>query len=787
MMKKVRVSQNVHSHLKMTHRDRREAERKRGHLGSISNIIHLICVFIGLSCLSGCMESEKEPSALEMTLESQAIQMAALNDRLARCEHQWQTNADELNRHNQVTMRDLNAFREEQSGLRKSIYDMDGRWSTQQEYLRNRQGQFQQGIADLNRAVRETDGRLATVNQTLREQIETAQQQLNRELDLLSANAVACNEQIDLLQTETRVIGNDVSDIQNQHRSLRTLLTADNQEISGHLSTVAQNQERIKETLGRTSSTAQNAVDKLQVVDSKQDQVMQWTQVHSQRVEKIDQGANARHVALTTEVKQVQQMAGTIQGQLANSHSQLTETAGMRFDRLEGQQDTLTNQMSHNGQKLDNLNRSIVVRHESLETQLLAVADTGKSVSTQVRQGDEALGQQLTEIDQDQEKLLVWAMRQDEQQKQLQTQEAAQSSAVDQTLGTIQQQGAEIQDQLTGMSQNQTDLAQEVTSRFGGVTAYQAQMARGLNRQDEKIETLNETLTQGAMDLGGEIQDSQDHLTRQITEQGVATRQRIAETSLALEQKLDGQNSRLEGQHRNDQVQLEHLGAQQEKLLAQGAQQRSDLEEVDTALAQQGQAILAGQADLGQQTVTRINQLKAQQAQIMAADLRQEQQLKQFQQATESQGQSMADRAAHLESLNQTLITQIHKVDAGQDQLQRDINSSQTATTVTVRERSEELHAQLIILSTILGRLEGRLEQTATHLTQSVQNGVQQDAQGTRALQNELQQLQKTVGQISNLQQNLQEQLTRLQATVETPSSERSQNGNEGASENPNP
>ncbi len=785
MMKRVRVSQNVHFQLKLMHRDHREAERQRSHPRSISKIIYSTCVFIGLCCLTGCMESEKEPSALEMTLESQAIQMAALNDRLARCEHQWQTNADELNRHNQVTMRDLNAFRTEQSGLRKSIYDMDARWSTQQAYLRNRQGQFQQGISDLNRAVRETDGRLATVNQTLHDQIDSTQQQLNHELDQLSANAVACNEQIDLLQTETRVIGNDVSEIQNQHRSLRTLLTADNQEIAGHLSTVAQNQEQIRETLGRTRSTAQSAVDKMQVVDGKQDQVMQWTQVHSQRVEKIDQGANARHAALTTEVKQMQQMAGTIQGQLASSHSQLSETAGIRFDQLEGQQGALASRVSHNGQKLDDLNRSIVVRHESLETQLLAVADTGRSVSTQVRQGDAALGQQLTDLDQDQEKLLVWAERRGEQQKRLQTRQAAQSSAIRQTLGTIQQQGTEIQDQLAGMSQNQTDLTQQVTSRFGGVTAHQAQVVLSMNRQNEKIDAVNETLSQGARDLEGEIQTSQDHVTQHMTEQGAATRQRIAEASLALEQKLDGQDARREGQHRSDQAQLEHLDAQQERLLAQGTQQRFDLAKVNTALTQQGNAVLAGQADLGQQTGAGIDQLKSQQAEIMAADLRQEQQLKQFQRATESQGQSMAERAAHLESLNQTLITQIHKVDAGQEQLQRDVSNAQTATAVTVRERSEDLHAQVIILSTILGRLEGRLEQTATHLTQSVDNGAQQDARGTRALQSELQRLQKTVGQISDLQQSLQEQLTRLQATVETktPAAERSRTGQDGAIE----
>jgi chromosome segregation ATPase len=761
------VSKNVHFHLLLTHRDHREAGRHKGRPGFISQTIHLACFIIGLSCLAGCVESEQMPSTLEMTLESQAMQMAALSDRLVRCEHQWQTNADELHRHNQVTMRDLNAFRDEQTRLRNSIHDMDGRWSTQQEYMRNRQGQFQQSISDLNHAVKETDGRIVAVNQTLEEQIQTTRQELAQELDQLSENALIYSERINHLQGKTNAIGDDVVEIQNQHRRLRTLLTADNQAISGHLSTVAQNQEHIKESLGQTRTTAQDTVDKLQVVDSKQDQVVQWTQVHSQRLEKIDQGASARHVALTTEVKQVQQMAGTIQGQLANSHSQLTETAGTRFNQLEGQQEALKDQVDHNSQKLDNINRSLVVHHQSLETQLLEVADTGKAVSIQVRQGDRALGQQLTSLDQDQQKLLDWAHTQDQQQQQIQTREIAEAAAVTLSLGVLQEQGSDIQAQLTGMAQDQENLTQELSSRFGGVTAYQAQVARSLNQQGEKIDTLEQSLTRQETHLADEIRGSQDQLTHRIVEQGTATRAQVVETAQVLEQKLDRQSELLEQQHQGAEAQRDNITAQQRRLLAQAEQQHADLEKVDAAIALQGKAIQTGQADLGSQTTAQLNALESQHAQMMAADQRQQRRLEQLQHAAESQGQTLAEGASHLESLNQTLITQIHKIDESRAQLQQDLQGAQNATDSTIKERSGELQAQLILLSTILGRLEGRLEQTATLLNQSVQKGTQQEEQGTQELRSELQQLRKTVGQISGVQTILQNQLLRLETTVE--------------------
>jgi len=767
MMKRVSVSQNVHSHQLLTHRDHREANRHRSRPGFIPKTIHLTCFIIGLSCLAGCVESEQTPSTLEMTLESQAIQMAALSDRLVRCEHQWQTNADELHRHNQVTMRDLNAFRDEQSRLRNSIHDMDGRWSTQQEYMRNRQGQFQQSISDLNKAVKETDGRIVAVNQTLEEQIATTRHQLAQALDQLGENTLAYGERIHHLQGKANVIGDDVVDIQDQHRRLRTLLTADNQAISGHLSAVAQNQEHIKDTLSLTRNTAQDAVDRLQVVDTKQDQVVQWTQVHSQRVEKIDQGASARHVALTTEVKQVQQMAGSIQGQLTNSHSQLTETAGTRFNRLEGQQEALKDQVKDNSQKLDSINQSLVVRHQSLETQLLEVADTGKAVSTQVRQGDKALSQQLTSLDQDQQELLSWAKTQDEQQQQIQTREMAEATAVAQSLGVLQEQGTDIQAQLTDMAQDQENLTQEVSSRFGGVTAYQAQVAQSLTQQGDKIDTLEQGLTRQETHLADEIRGSQDQLTHRIAEQGTATRAQVTETGQVLAQKLDRQNERLESQHQGAEAQRDTITTQQRQLLAQAEQQRADLEKVDAAVTLQGQALQTSQDDLGNQTATQFNALESQHAQMMAADLRQQRRLEQLQQATESQGQTLTEGATQLESLNRTLITQIHKIDESRAQLQQDLQGAQRATDNSIKERSGELQAQLILLSTILGRLEGRLEQTATLLNQSVQKGTQQEEQGTQELRSELQQLRKTVGQISGVQDVLQNQLLRLETTVE--------------------
>ena len=604
-------------------------------------MITLSTLLMGLFCLGGCLQSEKKPTRLEMTLESQALQMAALSDRLARCEHQWQTNAEEFMRYNQVAMRDIEVFHQEQLRLRASIHSMDERWTVQNDYLRNRQGHFQQGLADLNKAVKATDGRVMTVNNSLKEKIEDTHQELSHELDQLARTSTVCNRQIGQLQTQADSIAMDVNEVQQQQHAMQKLMAEDNQAIVGHLTSVTQNQSQFQDTLDDTRTSTHLAVEQLQEVDQKQDQLVLWTQTHSQRIAQIDHSATDRHETLTTEVRQMQQLTGTVQKRLGDSQRRLSQQSTKRFDRLESQHEQLIDLTQQNKQRLERLQESTTTQHTSLENRILDVADTSKNVSVQAHRADQSVTQQLNGLDQ----------------------------------------------QIADLSEKQNQWQAEHSAEAG-------------RRHASLVDHFQKT----------------------------------------------------HGQHDQFQQQLTQVTADQAKRAQRDREQRRHWNQ-DQA-AQSAQA--TDQREL----------LKQQHTELLDAVRQQQQQIAGLRESTQSQGQSLVERTTSLEALHHTLLAQIRNVDQSQARLLKDIRQGQAVTTQSIKERSQDLQAQLNILTQMLTGLENRLKETTSELEKSLKTGIQIDHAASRRFQNELTGLGQTVGKINSIQQAVQQQLERLQTTV---------------------
>lgn len=850
------------------------AAKHQGRLTVHISTITLLALFIGLILLGGCVDSEKEPSRLELTMESQAMQMAALSDRLARCEHQWQTNTEELMRYHQVAMRDLDAFGQEQVRLRASIHGMDERWTVQNEYLRNRQGQFQQGLLDLNKAVKATDGRIMVVNKTLKDEIATKHQLLAQNLDRVAHTSTLCEQEINTLQNQAEAIAMDVNAVQEGQYMLKSLVANDNQTIVGHLNSVAQNQEHLQETLNNTQETAQGTAKQLQSVDGKNDQIIVWTQTHSQRVEQLDQAAADRYVSLTKEAQQVQQRTGSMQDTLSANQRRLSEQTMGRFDNLEGQHKQLIDLTQQNRLKIEKLDASLTERHAALDSRIQEVGDTGKNVSVQVRRADQqrkqadlVIAQQLTGLDQTQNRLMTWTEAQNQQQQEAETRAQGRHAALTSQLDTLQQQETQLQQQVAKVAEKQVAVAQDTTTRLAGLdeqhqqllqrtqeqgqsqqqgqrriatqlgtlatqvegiqeqgTGLSTQMTEVIQNQDvlaqdtatrlnglglQQRQLLDQTQLQGqsqqqalsrvdqkvtslATQMGEvhqqgtklnqqmiEVAQKQDVLSQETDTRfdGVTTRQTQMFQVLEQQNKtMDNLGNTVTTQHRRltDQVQtlvqtseaigeqagISHLEQQKQ------AQQLADLHTQQQQLhdwTQQQNNRQANQEELTKRRHTALvdHHQKDHGEQRLLLD-----QLAKLRQSTATQSQQLAERAAGLESLHQTLLAQVGKVDASQIRLQKEIQQGHSTTTKNLRDRSEDLQTHLNTLAQMLTRLEGRLEETTTDLDKSVKTGAQIDHAATRNLQRELTGLVKTVGNITSMQQSLQQQLDRLQTRL---------------------
>lgn len=884
MKERAKVSQTVYLTRVNKNHDHQGAGNFQGRLRIIPKSITLIVFFIGLFCWSGCACFDEKPSTLETTLESQALQMAALGDRLGRCEHQWQTNADELMRYNQVTMRDLEVFREEQAQLRESVHGMDERWSVQAQYLRSRQRQMQQELTDLNQGVRAVDERLTTVDQGMQEKIESRHRALTRDIEAVDTKAQTGNEQIAKLRAQANTLAEDLSALQKEQQAMGTLLAADNEEIVDHLSTMTQNQGKLSDSLVQTQSTAHHAVEKLALVDGKQDQLVEWTQVHSKRVETLDEEAQARHVALTTEVKQIKKRAGSMQNKLAANQKSLAKTTTERFDRLETQhqaaedqsnqqhkalvqhmntleqqgvavrgqltevianqsaqteeaaagfggvtqsQSQIKNLIQEQGEEFDSLEATLQADHQQLAGQISEVQSATQAVSKQVgkiqqtsrnqakshsealagladslgnthkelqeenlttrqviqdanedtKQQHAAVDKQLAGLRQGQKNLQDWTKCQDKEDTKQQQAAQERHDDLTQDLAEIKQQGRELKTQLAQTRQASTEQGLKAQSQRDELLQGQAHMKEKLKQQATQEQLAQTTQAGTEQNLKAQAQrdqliQGQAHIKEKLKQQ--ATQEQLGRAAQAsTEQNLKAQAQR--DQIVKNQARIENQLKQQTT-----AQQKADhktndkmmglskqINAVQGSVNDQKDAQTRSHADLKAQTQTGFSQLNKQQVELQGSVQQQERELQTLQQKTEAQDKLLRNQAARLDSLNKTLATQVQHVVQSQDKLKKDLQGDNKATADTLHKRSTELQQQLKQMTQMLVQLESRLQKTSADLNKNVQNSSAAERKGTQALQNELQQLQKTVGQVRNVQKSLQQQLERLQKTVQ--------------------
>ena len=386
----------------------------------------------GFMALITCFGSTGCTKRLEQALEAQTAQLETLNSRLTRCEQQWQATADDFILLNQMAMRDLDTFRQEQEDLRDKIQAMDESWIVESEYVRHRQKQFQEGLVEVNTSIVATDRQIQSVQENLDTKIDDRHASLSQAID-------TSNEQLALLHTRANELARDANAVQQK---LRAQLTAGNTEIGEHLDTLALNQEGLQQTLDQTQTSAGLAVEQLQLVNAKQDRLAQWTQEHSEQLNQVALGESSHNQALKADTAR---LARHLE-QLTAQHNQWTEQAGQQARQQNNQQAQLIDVARDNSSKLDHL--------------------------------------QFT---------------QDENTQKQQAKAFGYYNSLDERLATIEEQGGQLGEQVTHLTQGQEGLRADAESQLSDLTT-------NWQQQSEDVSAQLEALRQGQREL--DVHDS---------------------------------------------------------------------------------------------------------------------------------------------------------------------------------------------------------------------------------------------------------------------------------------
>ena len=422
-----------------------------------------LVVFAGAMLLTGCQQQAEGPTLVEATLEAQAIQMAAINDRLAHAEHHWHANIEALHRQTQMTDYNLNGFREEQVRFRDVLVELEEDWSEKDRRLRNRQGQIQQAVRDLDKTLATSDGRALNEAKILHSTLQINHASLTSNLTSLSRNDSNLSRQISALQQTTGNVLEEVDD------------------VSDDLKTVKANQRRIKAIAKETANVSTTAVRHIQQVEKNQGQLLDWTDTQDEQQQLQAARDTKRHASLAKDIAAVD---NHVKQQGARVRKLAAEN-GERHTALTKDLAAVDRRLQTHAARREALAAESRQRHETLTKDIAAV--------------DSHLTQQTAELTEQHRKLAqktktsadLVTSADDTEMREIKTALSHQGEAIDaqtQMLGRVHK---DITAQLEGMDTKQRTLQEKLTQDRKKQSATAAQLRQSVKAQlTELVESL---------------------------------------------------------------------------------------------------------------------------------------------------------------------------------------------------------------------------------------------------------------------------------------------------------
>ncbi len=470
----------------------------------------------GFMALITCFGSTGCTKRLEQALEAQTAQLETLNSRLTRCEQQWQATADDFILLNQMAMRDLDTFRQEQEDLRDKIQAMDESWIVESEYVRHRQKQFQEGLVEVNTSIVATDRQIQSVQENLDTKIDDRHASLSQAID-------TSNEQLALLHTRANELARDANAVQQK---LRAQLTAGNSEIGEHLDTLALNQEGLQQTLDQTQTSAGLAVEQLQLVNAKQDRLAQWTQEHSEQLNQVALGESSHNQALKADTAR---LARHLE-QLTAQHNQWTEQAGQQARQQNNQQAQLIDVTRDNSSKLDHLQFTQDENTQKQQAKAFGYYNSlNERLATIEEQGGQ-LGEQVTHLTQGQESLRAdaesqlsdlttnWQQQSEDVSAQLEALRQGQRELdVHDSLQQIAQQHQSLQEQVTQSTENQERVLSSTTAQVQKMMeSHTLSLRQELASLGQMLNQLKRSMKTSSTELADKLQNRSKQQTQDL-------------------------------------------------------------------------------------------------------------------------------------------------------------------------------------------------------------------------------------------------------------------------------
>ncbi len=316
-------------------------------------IVSLFFISLSMCWLSGCQESHQ--TRMEHILEAHNMQMMALSDRLAQCEHQWQTNVEVLNRNSEMALAEITAVRYQQNQSDDATRKMGQRWEEKIVQVQDTQKQIQTSIGGLRRFSEYTSQGLLKINnsyESLIEGINSNHEQLVMQLARLDDVSKDMYEKLYSLQRQTDDIDARVLTVHDNQETLCGIMHDSERNIVTCIDSVAKQQEEFQAGLNQAHDMTEKTWDQIVSLRNQQETILALSRDHESQLKGV-----------TSEIINQQQQ------DLASHQTQLQELQDNVTARLQGVQEQQSHLQKHQQDVLE-LSR---VHQQELERAALAM------------------------------------------------------------------------------------------------------------------------------------------------------------------------------------------------------------------------------------------------------------------------------------------------------------------------------------------------------------------------------------------------------------------------------
>ncbi|MFC1760817.1 hypothetical protein ACFL6U_01900 [Planctomycetota bacterium] len=690
------------------------------------NSVAILGLVLLAMMLGGCQQGEKEPSRLEISMEGQALQMAAINDRLSRSEHQWQANAEELLRGNQMAMDDLTYFREEQVRLRETLQDMDERWEEKNNHLGNRQKTLQVSLDELGQTISHNDARYSARSQALDGKLDNQHQILTNEIQTVRKTNAAFSLQVGELQTTTQLIQSDIDSLQDRQGELTETVSQNRIQLLESLAVVVKNQQALDADLVQVQETTEQAAQHLTQVGSKQDRMLGWIGEQEQRLLHATRLVNNHHETLSSQLAHTDQQTADVKGQLAQAltnQQELKKQVEQNFARASHRQEQLLGWSKQQDDQQALRDAIVTGRQETLEDALLSLDGRIQECVNQLSESQGQFSQQtaanLSQLTQQQERLLEQARARQTQLQQIDKTENQHQTVLISRLNVIQDGNTTAQAQLQQIQQRQQNATDQTHGRFDRIDKQQAALLEVNQTNVQQTEALGQALNNQSQQLG------------------------------------------------NQQEQLQQIHKDTNDHHSVVTAQLSSLQEGDVAVQAGLEQLNQGQKHLSEQLDTRFDNVDEQQEDARTVSQATHKQVDALQETAAHQSRALEVQTEMLGRLHEGVASQVQNVDTKQTQLQDQVTETQAHLLKLEKQHVLELKQQLDTLGKRLIQLEGQFQRASEDLNQLLSAQSDTDQQATQAMKKQLESLEQAILQTTLLQRRFEKQFAELNKTVE--------------------